>query len=507
MSQKKNGQEEYEERGYFRSLLLNYQFVKTLKISDNSRTVQAFDIATKKDVVIRFVRNDVEEHGSIKERLSCMCADRYEKYLMCSTHLFPPVDLKINSASQRQKEDETRDHPWIDQRKVLPVLNHRNIVRQVFCKKFGSYSAICTEYFPGSGLDRGLSEKDILLIIEQLVSIVSYLTHMRISVSEINLRDILVDCKREVRLIRLNKPNFENKVNSSIEKRCMHSLLKILHFLVNGEERDMCHPYLVDTARDCLNKTAARKIDSTELKSIYNLLVGDCTIQALVQVCGVRHDFEFKDRLLVDPVVLLKARELGFTCSSKEYFDARLVNNPSRKEYYLYRLIEENFGVFRTEKHPGTSSKLGKVTSRLTPEKVILSTNRLENAECNAITPQEREKHTSIKHRISVLRDTVYYPSSFRNCMTCAKLGTESSLDLQILKDESFFDIMKILRQMKVSSWRVKDKIKAKEESVGLEIVISLKKSGRILVSKEHGRDIDFLHLVSELIECSRYVG
>lgn len=503
----KSGQEEYEEYGSFRTLLLNYQFMKTLKITNNSRTVQAFDISTKKDVVIKFVKDTVVGYKNTKGSTFCICTKRCEGHPMYSAQTLPSVELRFSPSLPAQKETSARAYDlsldsWVNQRNILPILNHRNIVRQVFCKKFENYSVICTDYFSGSCPGRGLKEDDILLVVEQIVSIVSYLALMRISVSEINLRDILVDRKGEIRLIRLNRPSFEDTISSSVERRYIRSILKIFCLLASEEKLDECACLMSIDIKGfvkSLNGATPRNINNARLKSIYNLLVEDCTIKSLAMACGIRQDFEFKCRLLVDPAVLSQIQSLGLPRSLKEYFDPGLVNNPNKKEYYIYRLIEENCTEF-------SASEPVEAIRRFIYERGALITNRLEDAECNAITPRERERHASIKHRVAALKDIMYYPSSLRNCMTCAKLGTKSSLDLQILKRESFFDIMKVLRQMKVSSWRIRDKIQIKEENMGLEIIISLRKNGWILASKEHGRDADFLHLMSELVEYSKSI-
>lgn len=481
MMQNKDDLDEYEEHGSFRSLLLNYQFFRTLKITERSRTVQAFDVATKRDVVIKFVKDSTTKHEADHP---CM--------INCSSLL-------------EQKEGRgrcLRPRSCADQHMVLSALGHRNIVRQVFYKNLGGYTIICTDYFPGTIPKGGLREDDVLRVVEQLTSIAKYLSSTRISIAEINPHDILIDCKKNVMLMRLNQPSFEDQVTPLMERRYVDSILKILCFLMHGDRNACSHG--ASSNEDAAKRSDSAitiNINSARLRRIYDMLVGRCTIQALVQACDIKQDYGFKSVLLVDPTVLLKIRNLGLQCS---YFDPKLVNNPSRKECYLYRLVERSSIESDPADESGASGKLLEAAIRFVPEKRALATNRLEHAECNAITRQEREKHASIKHRIGVLRDMVQHPSSLRNFMTCAKLGTRSLLYLQILKGDSFFDLMRVLRRMKVSSWRVKDVIRVKEEDMGLEIAISLCKNEWVLLSKEHGREVDFLHLASELIESSK---
>ena len=503
--------DDYESRGDFRNILLSYQFIKYLKITEGSKTIQAIDIGTKKDVKIKFIKKSKACKTEYKRPSFCVYADSQNL-------MHAPVSLNLQLCRNSNKDCKYLESK-IAQYKILPILNHTSLSKLVFIRDFPDFIVICTEFFSGHELTPCLNEEKILTILDQILHFVDYLDRIKLTVSDIKISDIILDRNNQIRILKLRNPKFTNKTSPKMEKGILLSIFNILVFLLRGKETDQPvirdEKYKASDRSETINliekedemrsykmhypfKFTDSKINSPKLKRLYDFLSKGTGIKQLFQVFKVESKIEFNSILIVDPVVMIEIKKYK---AFYDTFNEESLNNPEMKEYYVYRLIDGNCVKNKNQAEAGNLEDKG-FTSAL--ELRQYEVNQVVKREIAKHKIENRERQASIERRASVLCDMIYYHTKIGGCLRCNQPDLKSSIDLYTIKNENSAEILRILKYMKIPNLKIKDKIIAKDDVVRLKIIMNLKGNNKIIASKEYGTDMDFLSFIGEFIEISK---
>lgn len=442
-----------------RSLFLNYQILKYLKITESTKTLLAYDIKTKKNVIIKITSTDKVKSG--------------------------------------------------DFHNILSILNHKTLPKVYFNQKIQNYQILVQKASEGVSLvDIKINKKDALKIFSQLVRLISYLCTYKIRTSGIQLRHIFVDKSKNITVSEVDSMEFDCKMDHRYEEEQMEFLLKILDYLSHKSDVDNNNNTQLDNLdngknthfnkSDNNNNTHFNKSDdviSVDMRSEKTIktLKKLRSLNEMLNVLGISQDqSSFKDVHIADPLVLHHINRLDV-----KPFDTLQINDMAEPEYFIYRLVDENIvrEPFKVE-FKEIRSILNKAKKMLTENNNRINNNKITNNGLNtgslcvnemedlifkALFRKEQLKQEIIKRRVDILHEE--YPWSIRRYLGC--------LDESVVLSVIVFDIGKE---------KLVNKINIKEKYDGLEIS-ETKKENKIVFSKKNGRTVDFKYLISEFIE------
>lgn len=505
--------DDHEVQGDFRNILLSYQFIKYLKITDNSKTFQAIDIGTKKNVKIKFIRKLKASKTEYRKPSFYGHTDSQNPM-----HVSMSLDLQLPRGINNDcKYLESK----IAQYKILPILNHASLSKLIFIKNFPDFIVVCTEFYNGHELTPSLNEEKILAILDQILHFIDYLDKNKLTISDIKINDIILDKNNQIKILKLRNPKFTDKPSAKIEKSILLSIFNILVFLLRGKETDQSMErngkFKASDRSETINliekedeirsykthyslKFTDSKINNPKLKKLYDFLSKGNAMKQLFQAFEIVNNIKFRSFFIVDPVIMIEIKKFkGFY----DNFDEESLNSPETKEYYIYRLIDGNCIENKKQMDINTVEVKG-FTNAFDLRKYEV--NQMVKNEIAKYKVENKERRISIERRASVLWDMIYYHTKIGICLKCDQPDLKSSVSLSTIKNENSTEIIKVLKYMKVPNLKIKDKIIAKDDMVRLKIIMNLRGSKKIIFSKEYGTDMDFLNFISEFIEVSKEI-
>lgn len=475
---------EIHEMTEFRSVFINYQFIKTIKITERVKAFLGFDIKTNEDVLIKVIKlKDARQFTCFNNRMA------------------------FDSVS--------------DLYKILSILNVKSLPKILVNKKIQDYQVIVQTAARGVLLEEYIETatpircSDALSIFSQLLAPLSYLFTIKIRVSALSTKSIVVTEGSNVEIHEVDWMYFDDSIDKEYEDRHIRNLLKILRCLLVKIDKSVAQESeAIKVARgenrSCRASRLSKQSELDAYRKIQQLQAMMYNLTELFsfdQLCSLLNISErpaFRTLFILDPLVVSEIRKLGFSD-----FDDALVNSAFSKHFYMYRLVEDNVVRSEIRGHCKTFHHLIDHLNRAISEKGILNINRMEDSIFKVLSEREEEKFALIRARMVVLYASVTYYSSFYKCMNCVRSNDPAFVEVPIFKSGRWVDIMKVLKMARIPAWKNDDKIKIRDENVGLSVVVKLKKgaynSAVLVFKKERGREVDFLHLVSELIELGRY--
>ncbi|ELA41908.1 uncharacterized protein VICG_01092 [Vittaforma corneae ATCC 50505] len=438
----------------FRSIFINYQFIKTIKIIEKMKVFQGFDIKTNEDVLIKIIK--LENVG------------------------------QFNCLNNRTSFDSV-----CDLYKILSILNVKSLPKVLINKKIQNYQVIVQTAANGMFLERYIETStdinctDALKIIAQLLVLLNYLSTMKIRVSEFSIKSIVMDEGNNVKIYEIDWMYFDDSIDSQYENRHVRNLLKILRYILMKSDKNATQANAhITNIKMAQSKNHGRKssrlskqaeLDAYRKIQLLQTMMYNSTdiltFSHLNNILNISESPVFRNLFILDSLVVSEIHKLGFSD-----FDGTLANSAASKHFYLYRLVEDNVVRSEIRGHCKTFHHLMDHLNKAISEKGILNINRMEDSIFRVLSEQEEEKFTLIRNRMLVLYEGLSYYSSFYKCMSCAGSNDLAFIEIPIFNYERWFDILKTLKMAKIPAWRNDDKIKIRDESVGLSIVVKLKK-------------------------------
>lgn len=402
---------------HIRSLFLNYQIIKYIKITESIKTLLAYDIKTKKDVIIRIT--SLERIGN--------------------NNIFS----------------------------LLSILNHKTLPKIYFNQKIQNYHILIQKASEGISLiELKFDMKDALKIFSQIIRLVNYLNTYRIRISELELRHIFVDKNKNVTVSEIDWVELDYKMDYKYEEEQTKQLMNILDYLHQRASNDEYGDRVIN-------------IDTRSEKTI-KILKTLKSLSQMSNVLGITQDHPvFKDVFVVDPLVLHHIDEMNI-----QQFDPLLINEKLSKEYFIYRLIDENIvrESFRKQ-FKEIGCLLNRTKKMLDASRNSLCINEMEDSIFKALYKKEQLKKEIIKRRVEILNEE--YPWTFRRYFGC--IDDTVNLSVFVLDVERFES-------------KIGNKIKTIDRQDGLKISMMVKRN-KIVFNKQKGSTNDFKYLISEFIE------
>jgi len=438
----------------FRSIFIGYQIIKALKITSRMRVLQGFDIKTNEDVLIKMIRLD-------------------NKVLGCCGHLTV--------------------EPTSETHKILAILNTNTLPRVLFNKRIQNYQIIIQTAPKGIPLEEyiettGLTEPEVLRIFSRLFKAIYDLAAMKIRASELSMKNITVDENRKVRIYEIDWLCFDENITSEYEDRQIKCLLRMLKFILDKTPTE-------DEACGILSA----------LKHLMTQTDQAISFSYLARLLSVSTRVVFKNVIVIDPLVVSEIKKLGLTD-----FNLAHVCTPDSPSFFIYRLVDENIVRLEVRERCKTHHALLDHLGRAISEKGILNINRMEDSILKALSRREEAKFTMINNRMSVIQSAIQRYSPLYWLVGCSRPGNRIFTELQLTSIDGWEEVLKAMRAVKIPTWDNGASVDVRDENVGLQIVMRLKRHGgthSIVCMKEKGREIDFIHMVSEIVEAVVFPG
>lgn len=436
----------------FRSIFNGYQIIKVVKMTDKFRILQGFDIKTGEDVLIKIVRSE-------SRTISC-----------CSAPLPGLTPEKY---------------------KMLAILNLGTLPKILLNKKIQNYQVIIQTTPKGTPLDeyaqnRRVTERNALKIFTSLFKTISNLTSMKIRMSDLSMRQILVDDNCDVKIQEIDWIYFDESMGSVYEERQIDSLVKIFKFILSGGE----HIINLDIVQQVTRKIIESK---------------NPTFLFMSNILEITTEQDFREIIAVDPLVLNEIKKLEFT-----NFDQELLNSTDNQNFFIYNLVDRN--VVRSDANKGynTCHALSIHLHRVISQKGILNINRVERSILRAVLPKEEDKVAVINKRMGVIQSAIQHKPSLKNLLRCGGRNSQMFVEVQLINSDGWHHLINAMQEMRIPMWENGDNIDVRDYDVGLSAVMRLKRHGGshfVVFGKERGREIDFVHLVSEIVEMLAVYG
>lgn len=459
----------------FRSFFINIQIIKSIKISDNIRIYQGIYIESKDDIYIKL------------------------------------IDLNNNSYDKNN---------YIDSYKILSILNLKYFPKVLINKRILNYQIIVQTIADGVSLGElniFLSYTEIFKIFKELFRLILYLFNIKIKIAELQENNIFVDSNGNIKLNEITWMCFEDNINENYENIQTRSLIRIVNSLIlkqNNDIKSIKNEEELDSFVHInnLQTIASQKSRILTFEYINNTYIDLDNNNNYIDLNNSNINNTYIDNInstyvnyvnIIDPLVLKTIDNLGFNT-----FNYNLINNIKSHSYHIYRLVDNN--VIRSN-IPGNCKNYHHLMDNLNKirrNKNNYNINMVESYIFKTLFKKYEEKDTIIRERMAELCNLIVYPTYFYRFMNCCMSSDICFIEILSFKVEK---LKKIFKYSKYSIIYTENKIKIRDDSKELFISVKIKKKTADLVSiifkKENGREIDFLKVISEIIEDSRRVN
>lgn len=341
-----------------RSLFLNYQLIKYLKITESVKTLLAYDVKTRENVFI-----------------------------------------KITSMERMRNND------------LVSILRYKALPKIYLCQKIQNYNILIQKASEGTSLlDLKIDKRDILKIFTQLVRLINYFNTYKIRISGLQLRHIYVDKNKAVTVSEIDWMEFDCRIDQRYEEEQTRLLLNILDYLHSkacGDGYGSC------STTDSISGNS--KVISVDMKAekTTKLLRTLKTLAQMMNVLGITEQTHFSDVYIADPLVLYHINQLDI-----RQFNPLLINEKTAAEYFIYRLVDENI-VRGPSKAQFKEIKclLNRAKKIVAASRSSSYINKIEDSIFKALYKKEQLKKAIIKNRVDILAEE--YPWTLKRCFGC----------------------------------------------------------------------------------------
>ncbi|KAM0680411.1 hypothetical protein GINT2_001471 [Glugoides intestinalis] len=447
--------EKMSDKASFRSIFLHYQIVKCIEVVGRTKIFSGFDIKTKSDVIIRFKElvkdNEKLENSTLMDKRAYNCLEKF---------------------------------------KIMQIFNLKTFPRIFLNTRIQNYQVTIHSVEQGRSLQE-LGGYEILRVFRELIKILNQLFTFRVRVSELSIRNICISKDNTVKITEVDWMHFDDGLDDLYENMQARRLIKSFITLFEN-----CKPKSKD---ECvLNEKFNKKIEDLKLilKSNIEKLKFSQFIESNIETLS------FKPITIVDPLIIMKIEKLGVAS-----FSSLMVNDKSRKEFYIYRLIDENIVRCDLRNYSKEIYQAQNRLKKLSMGKCEVFIEKEENDLLELLFRKEKEQTCIIKNRITAIHRKLKYYSPLYRCINCMRTDQVTYFEVQVFQYEELLKAIERIKNTTMSIWKVKEIIHIKDESIELHLVASLKKSHPmtfILFTKKSGSDGDFIRLISEIIEAFR---
>jgi hypothetical protein len=285
-------EEDPESKNILRSIFMNYHLVEILDSNDNYKSIKSVEIKSMRNVIIK-----------IESKEGC-------------------EDIKIDESESKSRSFKN----------ILKLL-HNKILPEVFLlTNIKNYKISISEFPEGKTLFEleKLTISEFFSFFEQFLDFLNFLSSSKIKISEIKLEDLIINSNGILKLKNMKYAYFDE----NYDEYSLFPLVKSAYDFLKLKIKE--------------NKTWRFKNleiffelqKNGKISEIFNI----CKDSG--QNCNAPHAFvanSFKI-ILVDFLVIDEIIKAGFKITNYN-----LINDQSKKEYYIYRLVEQNLLVRKDE--------------------------------------------------------------------------------------------------------------------------------------------------------------
>lgn len=424
----------------FRSIFIEYQILKCIQATEKVKIFLGFDINTNENVKIIFIKLE--------------CGGTEMGYCSRTTHS-------------------------LEMFKILSIINIRALPRISLNKKIGNYQVVVQYIKKGKELSE-VNENQVMMAFRDVIKTIKILYNHKIRISDISHKNILIDVNNKVNLIDIDWMYFDESINEEYQKHHIRVLLRDFEKVLNSKN-------VSDKIRKKFEEMTKTATDNSVTLNF----------EAILKMNMV--ESMFNPILFVDPVVLSEIEELHFNGFKKE-----LINNEKSKDFYIYRLVEENIVRKKFDDCYKSILTLRDQLKRKTSKNRDLCITLEEYSLFLLLKEKEEESYSIIKKRSALLTRMIRHSSYFYGCFNCINPGQDPYVEIDIFEPETLLNILKLIRINNARVIVTNNVIKIVAEEMKLSLIVKIKQRSnhsKIVFIKEYGREAEFVGLISELIE------
>lgn len=462
-------------------IFMNFTFVEIVEGDYKTKVFRGYDNYTLKNVLIKIFKNHCDEKIARIEPENL----KIEKLI---EYNFDFLERKQNEnmncfgfKGDKITEEPIGDHILLYQ--IIKILNNPILPTVILEETILDYKIVIQEIPEGEQLEsfQRLSIAEFFKIFNQLLSLFSILNIAKIKIPKISYQDLVVTNEFILKLKELKYAYFSDDSAEYDRISDLRNIFNVLHLKIIEPE----------TAQFRKLKRIFEKEEHTS---------NSISINDLCTICEVDLDLKAPSFALLDFLVVDEINKIGF-----KGFNFKNATNRSMKEFFIYKIVE---------KYVYSSSTGTPQTSYYSFNPIICE--KFSHSDNNKHTPDmlwiefSLRNHESTKNiirkRSAILKHHIQIKNSLCSIFRCNSEDGDVYIEIPIVNREKFYEILKILRFLKIESWLKGEKIVIDDLSLGLNVIIYSSRPDILCFNKKEGRTEDFLNLISELVETMKLI-